>query len=147
MGFDSSRVYLMTNNSKLQYYKDKNNLDINAYSLDFLVMFIANHMVEFGEPKFIEDKAGDFFMCHNRGPKPHRYGLLCMLKKHGILDYVDWSLILGWYRKNERAHNRDSIFYSPVFNSEDFEFYKHEIEYFGDIDIKKSKFEKIFDFK
>jgi hypothetical protein len=142
MGFDSSRVYLMTNNSKLQYYKDKNNLDINAYSLDFLVMFIANHMVEFGEPKFIEDKAGDFFMCHNRGPKPHRYGLLCMLKKHGILDYVDWSLILGWYRKNERKHNKDSIFYEPVFNNEDFGFYKSEIEYFGDIDIKKSKFEE-----
>jgi hypothetical protein len=105
-------------------------------------MFIANHMVEFGEPKFIEDKAGDFFMCHNRGPKPHRYGLLCMLKKHGILDYVDWSLILGWYRKNERKHNKDSIFYEPVFNNEDFGFYKSEIEYFGDIDIKKSKFEE-----
>jgi hypothetical protein len=142
MGFDSSRVYLMTNNSKLQYYKDKNNLNLNVYSLDFLVMFIANHMVEFGEPKFIEDKAGDFFMCHNRGPKPHRYGLLCMLKKHGILDYVDWSLILGWYRKNERKHNKDSIFYEPVFNNEDFGFYKSEIEYFGDIDIKKSKFEE-----
>lgn len=142
MGLDSNRIYLMTNNSKLQHYKEKNNLTINVYSLDFLVMFIANHMVEFGEPKFIEDKTGDFFMCHNRGPKPHRYGLLCMLKKHGILDYVDWSLILGWYRKNESTHNKDRIFYDPVFNSEDFEFYKSEIEYFGDIDIKKSKFEE-----
>jgi hypothetical protein len=142
MGFDTSRVYLMTNNSKLDYYKQKNNLSINVYSLDFLVMFIANHMVEFGEPEFIENKTGDFFMCHNRGPKPHRYAILCMLKKHGILENVDWSLIMGWYRKEQRIHNIDRIFYDSVFNNDDYNFYKNEIEFFADIDIKKSKFEE-----
>ncbi len=140
-GYDPKRVYLMTNNSKLQYYKDKNNLSINVYSLDFLVMFIATHMVEFGEPEYIENKTGDFFMCHNRGPKAHRYGLLCMLKKYNLLEQVDWSLILGWYRKNQIGFNDDRIFYNPVFNNEDLETYKDEIKYFGNIDIKKSKFE------
>jgi len=140
-GYDPKRVYLMTNNSKLQYYKDKNNLSIDVYSLDFLVMFIATHMVEFGEPEYIENKIGDFFMCHNRGPKAHRYGLLCMLKKYNLLEQVDWSLILGWYRKNQIGFNDDRIFYNPVFNNEDLETYKDEIKYFGNIDIKKSKFE------
>ena len=139
---DPKRVYLMTNNSKLNYYKEKHGLEIDLYSLDFLVMFIATHMVENGKPNFIEDKTGKFFMCHNRGPKPHRYGLLCMLKKNNLLDYVDWSLILGWYRKNERTHNIDRIFYDPVFNSTDFEYYQNEVNYFGEIDIKKSDYEE-----
>lgn len=139
--YDPSRVYLMTNNSKLQYYKEKNNLSINVYSLDFLVMFIATHMVEFGEPNYIENKTGDFFMCHNRGPKAHRYGLLCMLKKNNLLEQIDWSLILGWYRKNQMGYNEDRIFYNPVFNNQDLETYKDEIRYFGNIDIKKSKYE------
>ena len=142
MGIDPNKVYLMTNNSKLDYYKEKNNLSINVYSLDFLVMFIANHMVEFGEPEFIEEKSGSFFMCHNRSPKAHRYAILCMLKKYNLLENIDWSLIMGWYRKEQSTYNCDRIFYDSVFSNDDFIFYKDEIKYFADIDIKKSKFEE-----
>jgi len=140
--FDSSRVYLMNNNSKLNLYKEKNNILINLHSLDFLLKFISSHMVRLGEPRFIDDKEGNFFMCHNRTPKPHRYAILCLLKKHNLLDNVDWSMVMGWYRKKQRLYQIDSIFFSECFSPEDFTLYNNEIQYFSNIDIKKSVYEE-----
>jgi hypothetical protein len=45
-------------------------------------------MVELGEPKFLENKTGTFFLCHNRSPKSHRYALLTLLKHENIIDNV-----------------------------------------------------------
>jgi hypothetical protein len=138
---DSSRFYMLNNNSKLNYYKQKHNIDYNVYSLDFLVMFISTHMVELGEPNFIPHKEGSFFMCHNRSPKPHRYAFLCMLKKDGIIENIDWSLIMGWYHKKQRRHE-DATYYSEFFDDDEKNEHINEIEYFTKIDIKKSKYEE-----
>jgi len=142
-GIETNRIYLWNNNSKLEEYKNEVGTEINIYSLEFLVKFISDHMINFNrEPNLITDKNGDLFLCHNRGPKPHRYGLLCTLKKNGILNDTDWSLVLGWYKKEMISARDEKIFYSPIFDNDDYNHYMNEIEYFRDIDIKKSKFEE-----
>lgn len=140
---DPTRIYMWNNNSKLEKYKNEIGTDINVYSLEFLVKFISDHMVNFpNQPTFKTNKVGPFFLCHNRGPKLHRYALLCLLKKHKILFDTDWSLILGWYKKTNLLHNDEKIFYNPIFDDDDYELYKEEIEYFKNIDIKKSLYEE-----
>jgi hypothetical protein len=138
---DPKRVYVMNNNSKLNHYNEKNNLSINTYSLDFLVKFIADHMVQLGEPEFIPDKKGDFFLCHNRSPKPHRYALLSLLKKENIIKDVDWSLIMGWYFKKNNNNRDIKYFFTDVLTSNQVDEYKDEIAFFTEIDIKKSNYE------
>jgi hypothetical protein len=140
---DTERIYLWNNNSKLEEYKNEVGTKINVYSLEFLVKFISDHMINFNrKPELIKEKEGDLFLCHNRGPKPHRYALLCALKKNNILNDVDWSLVLGWYKKEMMYGNDEKIFYSPLFDQNDFNDYIEEIEYFRSIDLKKSKYEE-----
>jgi hypothetical protein len=138
---DSKRIYIWNNNSKLNQYKEELGTDLNVYSLDFLVKFICDHMVQLGEPRFITDKTGNFFMCHNRSPKPHRYGLLALMIKNNIINEIDWSLVYGWYRKKQLKFNPDYSFYSPIFTKQECDMLKNEIDFLNDIDIKKSNFE------
>jgi hypothetical protein len=140
---DTERIYLWNNNSKLDEYKNETGTKINVYSLEFLVKFISDHMINFNvKPKLITDKDGDLFLCHNRGPKPHRYALLCALKKNGILDGTDWSLVLGWYKNQMRNGSDEKTFYHPIFDDNDYQEYIDEIEYFKNINIRKSKHEE-----
>jgi hypothetical protein len=138
---DSKRIYIWNNNSKLNQYKEELGTDLNVYSLDFLVKFICDHMVQLGKPRFITDKTGNFFMCHNRSPKPHRYGLLALMMKNNIINEIDWSLVYGWYRKKQLKFNPDYSFYSPIFDKGECDMLKNEIDYLNNIDIKKSNFE------
>lgn len=138
---DHRRIYMINNNSKLSYYKEKHNILYNVFSLDFLVMFISTHMIELGNPNFVENKNGHFFLCHNRSPKPHRYSFLCMLKKEGLLENIDWSLIMGWYHKQEKRHE-DENYYSEFFVGDEKNDYQDEIDFFTNIDIKKSAYEE-----
>jgi hypothetical protein len=138
---DSKRIYIWNNNSKLNQYKEELGTDLNVYSLDFLVKFICDHMVQLGEPRFTTDKTGNFFMCHNRSPKPHRYGLLALMMKNNIINEIDWSLVYGWYRKKQLKFNPDYSFYSPIFDKGECDMLKNEIDYLNNIDIKKSNFE------
>ena len=77
-----------------------------------------------------------FFLCHNRSPRIHRYGLLCLLKKYNILDNTNWSLINGWSFDKEAKSQ-----FTSILNSEDILNLSDEIEYFTSIDIKKSNYE------
>lgn len=140
-GYDKKRIYLWNNNSKLNQYKEELGTELNVYSLDFLVKFISDHMVQFGEPRFVPEKSGNFFMCHNRSPKPHRYGLLALMMKNNIINEIDWSLVYGWYRKKQLKFNPDYSFYSPIFTKEECDMLKNEIDFLNGIDIKKSNYE------
>jgi hypothetical protein len=103
--------------------------------MDFLVTFIAKHLVEY-DSKFVTNVKEFFFMCHNRSPKPHRYMILVLLKKYGIIDDVDWSLIMGWC--SNMFGNKYAEFLSPDSQVE----YQNEIDFFDSIRIKKSKYEE-----
>ena len=129
------RIYIMNNNNKLNLYKEELGSKINVYSLYFLVKFISKHLIEY-DSKYVIDEKEFFFMCHNRSPKSHRYTILVLMKKYGILDDVDWSLIMGW--ASDKNNNKYIEFISP----DEQNFYKNEINYFDNIKIRKSKYEE-----
>jgi hypothetical protein len=142
VGLNQSQLWISNNNPKLNEYKTKLNSNINVYSTKYLPnigpISIRNAV---GVIDFKENKEGNLFMCHNRRIKPHRYGILCLLKKYGILDNVDWSLVCGWNIKDENI----SAFYSNVFNIDDVNNMANEIEYFNNVYQKKSKYEEEYD--
>lgn len=142
LGYDTKRIYIINNDSRLEEYKKEIETDINVYSLGFLLKFISGHLIK-QNIEFKTEKEGKFFLCHNRSPKSHRYTLLVLLKNSGLINEVDWSLIMGWYRK-ENMKNGDTHkdFYRHFFNQDDLRLYVNEIEYFSSIDIKKSHFEE-----
>jgi hypothetical protein len=140
--YDPKRLYILNNNSKLDLYKEKHNVKIQLFYLDFLMKFISRHLVEFDEPKFIEDKKGDFFLCHNRSPKQHRYALLCLLKRNNLLNEIDWSLLMGWYHRKENRHEDPYSYFHEIFDRNEIDYYMDEINFFNSIEIKKSKYEE-----
>jgi hypothetical protein len=88
--------------------------------------------------KYKEDKVGKMFVCHNRRVRPHRYGLLALLKKEGILDDVDWSLVSGYEAFNFEIVN----WYKDIFDVWDLKELLPEIQYFHSIDMKKCMYEE-----
>ena len=140
--YDLKRIHIINNDSRIYEYKNTLSTEINVYSLEFLLKFIAGHLSNVHN-KFKPEKEGKFFLCHNRSHKPHRYTLLVLLKKSGLINDVDWSLIMGWNRvENVKNGHLSKHFYEPFFNEDELDFYKDEIEYFDSIDIKKSQYEE-----
>jgi hypothetical protein len=142
MDIPQCQIWISNNNPKLNEYKNKLNSDINVYSSKYLPNIGPMNMRSaFGKINFKQIKDGNLFMCHNRRVKPHRYGILCLLKKYEILDDTDWSLVNGWDMENKNIIS----FYSSVFNMNDIDEMKNEISYFSKIYQKKSKYEESYD--
>jgi len=138
MELDQNQLWISNNNSKLEEFKKSLNSNINTHSTVKLANSIAAPIIScIGQIDFKIEKEGKFFMCQNRKVRPHRYGLLVLLKKYNILNDVDWSLVNGWEMKNKPYRG----FYSNVFNEEDMDSLLPEIFYFNNIDQKKSKYE------
>lgn len=136
-GYDKNRFYVLNNNSKLEEYKKLLDTDLNVYSTAFLLKFISKHLCKY-ESRFIPEKDSQFFMCHNRSPKVHRYVFICLLLKSGLIDDIDWSMVMGWYRKT----NRYGGFYENLLTKYEIHFvYQDQIDYLDSIDVKRSKFE------
>lgn len=133
---DTKKIYIVNNNSKLCDYKLKYNSNINIYKLNFIPHSSTKVLVKVGGCDFIENKKGKFFMCFNKSPKIHRYALLCSLKKEGLLEDINWSLVPSW------DSNPKDDFYSEIFTFEDKKHYHNEIEYFFNLKIKRSEYEE-----
>jgi hypothetical protein len=76
--------------------------------------------------------------------KPHRYGMLCMLKKSHIIDDTDWSIIEGanyrhWHLTGDSV-NIDV--HREIFTDMDISFMSEEIKYFSQFEVKQSYFEE-----
>ena len=131
---DASKIWVINNNQKLENWKRELNTNINVHSCRLLPqMFLNEKRAEWK----IDKEISSFFMCHNRTPKIHRYAILILLKKYGLLSDTNWSLINGWQRdKNNLINKYSSIFF-------DFECIglQEEINYFENIDTFKSKYE------
>jgi hypothetical protein len=135
--YDRKRFYILNNNSKLSQYKQSLNTELNVYSTGFLLKFISKHLCRY-DSKFIAEKDSQFFMCHNRSPKVHRYVFICLLLKSGLIEEIDWSMVMGWYRKT----NRYGGFYENLLTKYEMHFvYQEQIAYLDNIDVKRSKFE------
>jgi hypothetical protein len=140
-GYDHSRIFVLNNNSKLETYKKELGTSINVYTLGFLLNFISGHMLQY-ESNFKPEKEGKFFLCHNRSPKPHRYSFLVLLRSKDLLNEVDWSLIMGWNRKqNINGGDSSKNFFSRFFNSIEYDNLKNHIDFFESIGIQKSMYE------
>jgi hypothetical protein len=134
-GIDRKQIFLINNNAILNDIKEKYNSEINTYSLNFLSISSTRVLDKSGECKFITNKTGKFFMCFNRGPKKHRYGILCLLRKNKILDDINWSLIPTY------SSNPTSQFYEEIFNIEEINDMKDDVDFFQFIKQKRNDYE------
>jgi len=138
LNINQKQLWISNNNIKLNDYKEILNSDINFYTTSWVKNHVGGVMHnKIGDIQYKPNKEGALFLCHNRRPRPHRHGLLCLLKKYGILDNVDWSLVNGWEVRSE-----DLGFYYNVFNEEDINSLSEEINYFQSIEQKKSRYEE-----
>lgn len=131
---DSSRVWVINNNQKLSVWKEELNTKINVHSTRILPLMLKYEV----PPKFELNKNTEtFFMCHNRSPRSHRYGLLCLLKKNGLLTNTNWSLINGWQTDQINKKNK----YTSIFSELDMLDLEKEMRYFDSIETVKSRYE------
>ena len=133
---NGQQIYLITNNSKLSDYKKKYNSQINVHTLRFIPHSSTKVLYKIGGCEFKTIKEGKFFMMFNKSPKQHRYALLCLLKKYNLLDEFNWSLVPGY-----DCQPRDS-YYDGIFDKNEREELKNEINYFYDLKIKRSDLEE-----
>ena len=134
MDIDPVRIWFIHNGEKLSEHKNELGTKINVHVCRSMVA--SNRIAAFHIHYKQKKDNGNFFLCHNRSPRIHRYGILCLLKKYGILDdNVNWSLICGY------AFNNQKPLFKQIFNIDDILDLTKEIEYFLSIDIKKSKYE------
>lgn len=84
--------YVLNNNSFLYQAKEVLNTKINLFKTNWLIEILSQFNTT--DIQFIPNKKF-IFLLHNRLPKPHRTGLLILLKKIGLLDsgLIDWSLV------------------------------------------------------
>lgn len=141
---DPSQFYVINNNYKLQEYKEKNNLLLNVHTVKFLPIKVAKEL-DMYSIDFKTNKESNFFMCHNRTPKLHRYALLVLLRRNKLLQEIDWSLVMGWNHKEEMKYSNIHNFYRFIFNENEINKMMSDIQYFEEIDIKKSRYEEWLD--
>ncbi len=145
------QIILLNGNQKIKKLIKDFNSEMRGHTSNRLPNVAVTGMNNF-KYEFKKEKES-FFMCYNRMNKPHRIGLLVLLKRAGFLDDIDWTLL----RANEIKPNytnsdgtismnlldvrtKDTKKYS-VFTIDDFNEHLNEIEYFYNLDSKKSKFE------
>ena len=137
MNLNQKQLWICNNNVLLEEYRKNKDTEINVHRTVRLPNFTAAaFLYSAGALDFKTKKDGLFFMCQNRRARPHRYAILSILKKMGVIDDVDWSLVQGWIiSKDPHGWLRD------VLNEKDLEDLKEEVDYFFAIDQKKCNYE------
>ncbi len=139
LNINPNQVWVTSNSSNIYKYKNEEKLDINVFKHKIIDIDTANDLINnAGNVEFNVNKDGCFFMCQNRMPRSHRYGILVSLMKNKLLYDTDWSILEGGFE------NTDQEYYNPVFTQDDIKESIKEIEYFSKIDRKKTKFEELF---
>jgi hypothetical protein len=132
---NEKQIYIVNNNYKLPEYNKKHQSKINVHTIRFVPHSSTKVLEKVGGCNFESIKEGKFFQLFNKSPKLHRYALLCFLKKHNLLDYINWSLVPGYDCKPIESY------YYPLFSKEDRDMLEEEIKYFNDLHFKKSDYE------
>jgi len=139
------QIIAINGNQKIQKIINQSNSKVVGHTSNRLQYVAVEGMASF-EYQFQKEKES-FFMCYNRMLKPHRITLLTLLKREGILDDVDWTLLRG-NELNERFSEPDGTpsfnLFFEVFDRNDFQEYHDEISFFQKIGVKKSKFEESY---
>jgi hypothetical protein len=142
----TEQVYYICANHKLEQLKNKCNSKINVRTINHGQYFNCKRLT-LTNPEYTIDK-DFFFMIHNRNLKSHRVGILCLLKKYNLLDYIDWSLLKGSELKRMFNKNDELVewFFPKIFNEEETKNIKNELKYLSEIGDKKSIYETEIDF-
>jgi GDP-L-fucose synthase len=90
-GLKEENIYYINNNSKLRYYKNRLNTNLNVLTSKFLCNFMCEILVN--QPVEFKLKKDFLFLCHNRTMKSHRLLTLGFLKKNNILQDTDYSFV------------------------------------------------------
>lgn len=131
------KVWFIHNGEKLPEHKEQLSTEINVHTSRSMSTSVQG---TFPPVRLRTMKTpNQFFLCHNRSPRIHRYGILCLLKKYGILDDTNWSLVGGYNFNNQK------FLFKDIFRFEDALELLDEIQYFTKIDIKKSNYETTYD--
>jgi hypothetical protein len=134
-GLPQEQFYLFNNNFLMDTYGEKYNSKIKTHRLDLLALTSCS-IFSHNKIPFVINKEGKLFICHNRNQKPHRYGILSLIRNGGFIDNVNWSLVSGDKKNEEEIWQL-----SEVMDLEIVEKIKEDILYFYSIDIKKSDYE------
>lgn len=133
---NGKQIYIINNNSKLDDYKIQQNSDINVHTIRFVPHSSTKVLFKVGGCNYETEKVGKFFMLFNKSPKLHRYALLTLLKKNGVLNDINWSLVPGW------DCNAYGDYYNKIFTKEEQKELDEEMLYFYNLKIKVSDFEE-----
>lgn len=138
---NSVQFIIINDNEDLENLKKDLGTDLLVHTSKFLHTKTLQIMSEH-ESNYNSDKKY-LFMCHNRRLHPHRFGLLCWLKKYNLLDSINWSFLRGFEIENRKYSNGKIWFHylDVIFNEKDKINLAEEIEYVSKIDLKKDEYE------
>jgi hypothetical protein len=140
---NSNQVIAINGNQKIKKLINELDSKVVGHTSNRLPYVAVEGMTSF-KYEFQKDKES-FFMCYNRMLKPHRVSLLALLKREGILDEVDWTMLRG-NELNERFSDPDGTpsfnLFFEVFDRDDFKEYYNEILFLQKSGVKKSRFEE-----
>lgn len=126
-----NQFVLINNGSKVAELNKKYNSAILNYKLNLIQITSSSIFAEMNS-NYIEEKSGKFFLCFNKNPKKHRYGLICALDYFDILKDTNWSLIA---KTDESDFTRfKDFFIKDLYNKINFKKFK-------DVSLKESDFE------
>ena len=141
------QFYIINGNHVISELKDRIKTNVNVHASNRLQVVVSRNMVnEASEYSYKKNKKYRF-MCYNRILKSHRFGILCLLKKHNLLDITDWSLLKGYDIKRLIDDNNVLAGWFLVHTFEDEQIIEllEEIRFFSQIDVKKSEYEQDYD--
>jgi hypothetical protein len=121
LGLEENRFTIINNNEVLTKFKGDGN--INVYVNHPHIFAGAKEMIKVNYEYKQEKKY--LFMSYNRNLKAHRFFFLCLLKKHKLLDSIDWS----WLRGDEmnKFVEIPDWFYQQIMGREQFHQLSNEI--------------------
>jgi hypothetical protein len=93
--WNESQFYIINNNSSMYDLKNKLNININFYKMNYLLRFIYSDLKSVPSEEDIYFNKKFIFLCLNRNPWNHRIALLTHLKNLKLLenDITDWSWV------------------------------------------------------
>lgn len=139
----TEQIFVINGNQLLPQLKNEINSKLNVHVSNRLQVVITKNIVNFCEGYPFKLEKEKMFMCYNRNLTLHRLGILTALKHHNLLDDTDWSFLRGRWLATMKLENGDinSDFLLKVFDEDLVEETKSSLNFFKDVDVKKSEFE------
>lgn len=143
VGIPSDQVFIINGNQLLPQLKDEIGSKINVHVSNRLQLVITRNIVNFCDGYPFKNNKEKTFMCYNRNLTMHRLGILTALKHYNLLDDTDWSFLRGSRLSAMKLENGDinPDILLNVFDNDLVQETKNSLNYFNNIEIKKSEFE------